>query len=427
MNLSQDLDELVQERVITRQTADEISAYYVRKKGGSGNSLLIIFGVLGAILVGLGLILIIAHNWDNLSRFQKTILAFIPLVSAQGFSAYALIKRPGNRRWIESSGSFLFFSLAAAIAMIGQIYNLPGDLAAFLMTWMLLSLPLIYIMKSSMISVLYLVGITGYGAEVGYSSLYTSEWHYWAMLLGALPHYLLLLKKHPEGYFTQIHHWLIALTVTIMLGTMTVSHGELMFIAYCSLFGLFYTIGHFSLFQSVGTLANGYKIIGALGTLTILLILSFEEVWSHLSQPRWQLPDVLGTPEFQISVLIALAATWVLSLRIRKVGLHHIQPMEWVFLLFIPTYTVGFFSGISVLIINLMILALGILTVRRGARESHLGLLNYGLMIVAMLIISRFFDDQIPFVWRGILFVLVGICFFIANYWMLKKKKKDNV
>ena len=134
---------------------------------------------------------------------------------------------------------------------------------------------------------------------------------------------------------------------------------------------------------------------------------------------------MLSSPEFLVSLLITLAATWVLSLRIRKVGLPHILPMEWVFLLFIPTYMVGFFSGISVLIINLIILTLGILTVRRGAREAHLGLLNYGLIIVTMLIVSRFFDDQIPFVWRGILFVLVGIGFFIANYWMLKKRKEN--
>ncbi len=425
MALSKDLDELVQAQVISQQTADEITAYYASKKEASGSSLFVIFGVLGAILVGLGIILIIAHNWDHLSRLQKTILAFVPLVSAQGFCAFSLIRKRNNQRWVESSAAFLFFSLAAAIAMIGQIYNIPGDLPAFLMTWMLLSLPMIYILKSSMLSMLYLIGITGYGAETGYSSQDPSEWYYWAMLLGALPHYYLLLKKHPKGYFTHIHHWLIALSLTTVLGTVAHSHEELMFIAYCSLFGLFYAIGHFSLFQSVGTLANGYKLIGALGTLIILLILSFEEFWSHLSQPRWQLPDVLSSSEFLVGLLITLAATWVLSLRIRKVGLPRILPMEWVFLLFIPTYMVGFFSGISVLIINLIILTLGILTVRQGAREAHLGLLNYGLIIVTMLIVSRFFDDQIPFVWRGILFVLVGIGFFIANYWMLKKRKEN--
>ena len=425
MSLHQDLDELVKEDVISRQTADKIDAYYATKKGSSSNSLFVVFGVLGATLVGLGLILIIAHNWDDLSRLQKTILAFIPLVSAQGFCAYALIKKQGNQRWIESSGSFLFFSLAAVIAMIGQIYNLPGDMPAFLLTWMLLALPLVYVMKSSMISIFYLIGITGYGAETGYSSLYSSEWYYWPMLLSIVPHYYLLLKKRPQSYFTQIHHWLLALSLTCVLGTLADSHEELMFIAYFNLFGLFYAAAHFSVFQSPGMFANGYKLIGALGTLTILLILSFEEFWSHLSQTEWPLMEVLSTPEFLIGLFVSLGALWIFSLRIQKAGLSHIQPMEWSFLLFIPIFMVGFFSTISVLIINLMILTLGVLTVRRGARESHLGLLNYGLIIVALLVVSRFFDNQIPFVWRGILFVLVGIGFFIANYWMLKKRKEN--
>jgi hypothetical protein len=43
-----------------------------------------------------------------------------------------------------------------------------------------------------------------------------------------------------------------------------------------------------------------------------------------------------------------------------------------------------------------------------------------------ILAICRFFDYQIPFVWRGIFFLATGICFFAANYFLLKKRKKSS-
>jgi hypothetical protein len=55
---------------------------------------------------------------------------------------------------------------------------------------------------------------------------------------------------------------------------------------------------------------------------------------------------------------------------------------------------------------------------------NHLGILNFGLLIVLVLALCRFFDDRIPFVWRGFFFLATGISFFAANYFLLKKRKK---
>jgi hypothetical protein len=54
-----------------------------------------------------------------------------------------------------------------------------------------------------------------------------------------------------------------------------------------------------------------------------------------------------------------------------------------------------------------------------------LSLLNYGLLILTALIICRFFDLDMSFVARGLLFVLVGAGFFAANIWMVKKRKQE--
>jgi uncharacterized membrane protein len=40
----------------------------------------VLFSILGAALMGSGIILLLAHNWDQLSRVMRTVISFAPLV-----------------------------------------------------------------------------------------------------------------------------------------------------------------------------------------------------------------------------------------------------------------------------------------------------------------------------------------------------------
>ena len=115
MSLLKDIQDLVNAEVISNEVADNIRDYYLKKGSLSKNRLFIVFGILGAILIGLGIILIIAHNWDELSRLTKTIFAFVPLLIGQILCGYVLFKKWDNIAWRESSSAFLFFSVGACI------------------------------------------------------------------------------------------------------------------------------------------------------------------------------------------------------------------------------------------------------------------------------------------------------------------------
>jgi hypothetical protein len=80
-------------------------------------------------------------------------------------------------------------------------------------------------------------------------------------------------------------------------------------------------------------------------------------------------------------------------------------------------------SFIGLLLVNAWILVMGMYYIRKGTARNHLGILNFGLLIIAALALFRFFDDSIPFIWRGLFFVATGIGFFVANYLLLKKRK----
>lgn len=422
-----DIPELVKAGVISEETADKIRAFYQAKEGQSNHRLFIVFGVLGAILVGLGMVLIIAHNWDELSRMTKTGLAFLPLFLGQGLCGYVLLRKQDSVAWRESATAFLFFAVGAIISLISQIYNVPGNISSFLLTWMLLCLPLVYVMKSSIASLLYLIGITSYAVETGYWSYpYSESYLYWLLLLTILPHYYLLYKEKPQSNFMIFHNWLIPLSVIITLGTVANGLGEFMFIAYISLFGLIYLIGELDFFTKQRPRSNGYKILGFLGTIILLLILSFSEFWEDLRGEDFSFNAVISSPEFLASAILSLSAAGLLSLQLKNKSLKDIKPIALVFILFIIIFMIGLSSSLSVVLINLLVFAIGILTIREGAKLDSLGILNYGLLIITALVVSRFFDTDLSFVIRGALFVSVGIGFFATNYWMLKKRKPND-
>ena len=422
--MQRDLNELVAANVISQEIADKIQNYYKTKKGRSVNWLFVVFGILGGILISLGIILIIAHNWDNLPRLTKTILAFIPLIIGQVLSGYAIVKKSENITWRESVSAFVFFSVGATISLVSQIYNIPGNLSSFIMIWMLLCLPLIYLMKSSITSLLYIIGITYFASETGYWSSPSSTVHvYWILLMLVLPHYYFLLKKKPESNFTIFHNYFISISIVITLGTVANTMGELMYIAYFSLFGLFYQIGSLEHFKNQKLINNSYLSIGSLGTIVLLLILSFDWFWKDLRHNNFQLSEVILSPEFYVSILLTLVAGTLLYRKHYLRDLAGIKPISVVFVLFIVTFIIGLSSPVSVVIINIIVLALGILTIIDGAKQDHLGILNFGLLIVTALVVCRFFDTDLSFIIRGLLFIAVGFGFFMTNYWMLKKRK----
>lgn len=315
MSILKDIPELVKTGVITQDTADRIQDYYKNKGSSSTNRLFIVFGILGAILIGLGIILIIAHNWDELSRTTKALFAFLPLLIGQLLCGFALIKKQDSIAWRESSAAFLFFSVGSSISLVSQIYNIPGNLSSFLLTWMLLCFPLMYVTKSSIASLLYLIGITYYAGETNYWSSWPSgSYLYWVLLLLTFPKYYLLYKEKPKSNFMIFHNWFIPLSVAIALGTVTKRTEELMLIAYFSLFGLFYLIGDRDFFTQQKTRNNGYKILGSLGTIILLMSLSFDWFWKDLERMNIQFIKLIPTPEFFVSTVISLLAAGLLYL-----------------------------------------------------------------------------------------------------------------
>lgn len=410
-----DLPELIDNNIISADAAKAIADYYATKKEPASTQL-IIFGALGAILVGLGIILIFAHNWDNFSRLQKTALALFPLLLFQCLAGYSLVKDK-NRLWKEVTGTLLFFSVGAAIALVSQVYNIPGEQSSYILTWTLLCFPLMYILKSNTLAILHLVFSTFYAFDAGYFNP-VSPWMYLALTAGFIPYYLHQLKQFPGSYGVSVFNWLLPVSLTIALGGFISGADEFGFVIYMAFLCLLYNIGLLPYFTAQEHGWNGFLNLGRTGIALLLLATSFRWFWK--ATIAGENPE----HEFVLVWIAFFAAAIYFAYRSIK---NKFRPdlYQLTLVIFPALYLLGSFNDHAATILNnILVLGLGVVSIREGASKFNFGMLNFGLIVISGLIISRFFDTNMSFAVRGLLFIAVGAGFFMANYMVIQKKKK---
>ncbi len=421
--IQEQLKELLEHNVITEEVALSISNYYKKNETGT-STLFLTFGVIGAILASLGIILVFAHNWDGMSRFSKCVVSFLPLVVGQFFCGYSLFSKNYSAAWKESSASFLFFAVGATISLIAQTYNISGDFSSFMLTWMILCLPLIYLMRSNLVSLLFIVGITVLGVNTSYwSHSKPFDCSYWLLLLAVMPHYWNLIKEK-ESNFKVLHHWFIALSITICWGSFgTHAQNDLLFFGYSFLFTAFYFIAKTTIYRGEKLFANAFAIVGKLGILYMLYMGSFKFVWNEISNQYFDYTSLIT-----YSTLFVFAISVMLFFNFRKTNTLAVNEIiQYAVVFFGICYITSKFSELTpVIICNAYLLLLGVREIGKGNETDSIPRLNFGVLIVAILITCRFFDTEMGFLARGILFILVGSSFFGLNYYMLNKRKQNE-
>jgi uncharacterized membrane protein len=419
-SIRNDLELLQKDGVIDEAVAHKILAYYSSKQTPGTNRLIIVFSILGSGLIGTGIILLLAHNWDMLPIYAKNIISFIPLLIGQALVAFSTFKKPKNKAFREGSAIFLLFGIGVAISLISQTYNLPSDFRSFFLTWSVLVLPIIYLAKSNVASMLY-IGLIS--SIIISSSTEVSKHWYWPLAIGIIPAFYNQIKHNSNSNFTKVLYWLIAISGGIALTAFGHKSEELLMLAFFGYFSLLSIGGQTLVDQNEATEANGLSVVGKLGSLTILFILSFKWFWFGLYSENLNL---LETGWFQnwLPVFVIYNMISILSLyRLIKLKKQNSQLQSILILSFTIIFILGFFYSWSMYLINILTLAIGVSYTLAGSRKNHLGTLNLGLAIITSLAICRFFDSDFSFLIRGLIFTIIGAGFFLANYSIIKKRQ----
>jgi hypothetical protein len=300
-SILKELQELVTANIISQETAENIEHYYRSRTQPTSNRFAIVLSLLGALLVGLGIVLVVAHNWDELGRIPKTIFAFLPMVIGQALCLYTLLKQKENFAWREGSALILFFGAGSCIALISQIYHIGGELSDFILTWMLLTVALLYIMPSYITGLLYIAGVTWYACLTGYfDNPEQQPYLFLPLLLLVAPAYIQLLRTKRESNIFILYNWFIAISLPCVLGTF-ISYNEdstLGFLGYLTLFCLYYFAGTSNLFRHRRLFANPFLLTAIPGVVAILLYWTYSFTWTG-----WGRDVTWNTTFFYISLL----------------------------------------------------------------------------------------------------------------------------
>ena len=404
MKILKELDELTAAEVISPEVAERIRDYaQERAQSSASHRLLTVFGALGAILIALGIIVLLAHNWDELPRWIKTIISFLPLLTGQAACGYLLFKKGLTSWWGEAAAAFTALSIGAAIAMVHQVYNLPdSSFASFLSLWLILALPTLYLMRSRATAVLYYIGI-GTLCVLGDREEWTTYYTSLAAFALILPFYIWHIRHQANSAITYAFHWLTVAFTGIALSILSANlRDDSTILWFVLLAAIYLMIGKY---LQTSIYYNAYKV----AALLCIPICFFIEDFSFFDSNYTLCISIV----LVFIYFLLIAKYYYIDKKEKKLDLVLVFPLLYIF----SNYLFHYF------IYHFIILALGAYYIWKGFKSERSLLVNYGLAVISIEVAIRFFDSSLPFIFKGIIFILLGVGFFIANYFILKQKK----
>ncbi len=424
--LYRELPDLVKKGILPQEAADKLRSHYGEIKSADKKwFVLILCGVLGALLIGLGIILLFGHNWEELSRPVRAVLSLLLLVIGQALALWVLLKRPTSHAFKEGTAIFLSLMVGASIALISQTYNIPGDTADFILSWMLLIVPLVYLMEATIPAAIYVAGITSWAGHFWDSPLQAVL--FWPLLAVIVPHFIWSLRQEKYTIRAAILALVIAISACFGAGfSLGRTWSGSWIVIYSSIIALFYLLGEWE-FKKVSTnWQRPFRILGGLGVFIMMFLLTFRFPWEsvagryHYAENEASFWTAL--PDYFLTLLLVGAALLMFFEYAKRKDL-----MKALFgalpLLALVGYAFGGTSvAFSMLLFNVYLFIVSVTRLMIGIRNNNLGVINTGMFMLAALILARFFDSEINFVIKGLVFISIGIGFLVTNVVTLRRK-----
>jgi uncharacterized membrane protein len=426
------LPELVAAGAISSQNAAAIDRHYGPAESRT-NFGFVILATVGAALVGAGIILLIAHNWDDLNRATRTVIAFIPLLLAQALVVFVLMRRDESRAWREAVAVFDVAAVATAISLVSQTYQIQGTFDSFMRIWLILSIPIVYLLRTTLGAILYVIGTVVWLFD--HWTLFGGPQNpnfFWLLLLLVIPYLLMRYRQQRESREFATLAIALALAAIIALGfTAEYAKADLGGVGFAGLMTTIYLAG-LRFFPRADERLPAIALLGGIGIGITAIVLSFESTWHMSRQLEWAKRSADANLSLGIEVLFPLAAVclagWALLRKQWRFSLSAaafpiIAAVAWMITNLcdhINTSTRCSFAAAA--FINCYTLWLSIDILARGIRTSSIARANFGLILIAALAVSRFFDSDLSFVARGLGFIAVGAGFLVANVVLFRKR-----
>src|SRR2546421_6762840 len=285
-----ELPELTARGVLSPEAAEALRQHYASEVPTEPRRIgFVLSAILGSLLIGAEIILLVAHNWDFLSRPVRCAVAFTPLVLSQVLAIFVLLRRNESAPWRECAAILNVAAIGTAIALVSQTYQIQGDSARFILIWMLLALPVIYLFKTSLGLSTYFVGAAVWACSSKHSDLfgvYPNDLWAWPLLFLGLPAFVMLLRQNRNGYGTLLASTALAIACAFSLGqTDDIGAQSFWRCSFAAYWSLVYLVGAVSFDDWQPRRFHPFVAIGWIGILSMAVFLSFQDQWRNR---QWQ-------------------------------------------------------------------------------------------------------------------------------------------
>lgn len=408
--LATESERWVRERLISAEQAAQIRALYPAPPAAAPWGLIVFCG-LGAVIVGLGIILLLAYNWDALPKFGKLGVIFGAIAVAHG--AGLLWRERGGWRSGLAEVAFLLGSMlyGAGIWLVAQIYHIDEHYPNGFLFWGLGALALAWVLRSVPQGILATVTLAIWGLG--------ECWDFdrpagWALLLVAGGLGSLAWVRRSAVLLVVV----LAAVYALLLGSAGAwGGGSAAFAAALALgVGLVAAVR----LRPAGVEYDGVvatlRLFGWLGFLSCSYLLSFDRLagalldWGEAAVgAREQLIAYRWVP-FGLAVVL-----WGrLLMRAQRGESPRVPWEEWlcpIGLLYCNLLGVtGTASGTLFvsLVFNLICLGIAAMWMVRGCRDGLLRETVLGSVLLAVVVFARYFDLFESLATRGLAFLLLG-------------------
>jgi uncharacterized membrane protein len=423
--------------LITPEQALAIRAREAEAKPGLPWGILIFAGF-GAVVLGLGIILLFAYNWDKMHKFAKLAVVFGAMAAAHG-AGLTLRRRESLRGFAEAAqllGTMLF---GAGIWLVAQIYHISAHYPNAFFVWAAGALLLAWVVPSVAQGLLAAVLLAIWAcAEVGSFDnhlavapllvLVGTGWLAWRqrspVLLAAAA--VSFAVSAATGFSSN------ETGVFVVLLGVAVSYGSLAWLA-CG-------------YQAFPSAHAILRVAGMLLYFPLLFILTFHDAAGHLLKYRswswqdWPVQEWLPLILLQLLAL-ALAGSAMRHAVVRR-QCHtpefrgNLAAPSGIMLAFLACWWLERFSPhplgaethgqVVATIATAVFLYHTVASLWRGCRDTQLGLVVGGSLLMAVWVFARYVDLFDSLLARGVMFVVMGSALFAVAIFYHRLKKQAH-
>jgi len=419
--LAEQLPAWERDGIITAENAQTLRARYMAEPRGGLAQMIV--GAVGALLIGTGLIAVLAYNWDDFPRGVRLALALGPLAASQVVSWRVLSRGESARPWMRESAALVqTLAAGAAMAIVSQIYNLPGVWTDLVFRWCVVTVPLAWVLRSQAVAIAYLLGIAIWtiaqvadrGLRFSTPAIAAVDVRLWYPLLlaGILP-----LWPGPGLRERPAVGSRLVLAATAFVGLLAVAAAAKPDVGDASFSWLaMLTAAAMLLFPldragiAEPLMSKPQVVIGGLALVFTAFVATYEE-------PAHHLVESVGFAWLLLAVTAGAAALagWQGRLAVLTVAAVAVLPLAAAPLTPTSGWPVAIAYSLALLATAIVLIGLEFLG-RQGAARL-------GGALITILVILRMADADVSLLVKGLVFILVGSGFLAFNAFITRHRR----